>query len=263
MFNRVVPPVLAVIIAVLVSSTMDANGLTNFSAVALFPVLLVACVLIRYPFKDLGLVWGRAADYKLAIVYPVAAIGVGTLIAFVSRATDFSHAHWRSAVINFAIFIVTGAILSLITEEGFFRGWLWASLEKARVSSRGIILATSIAFALWHISLVTLAKGFTLPPQQAAVYILNVAFIGVIWGCMRSRSGSIIVTGASHTLWNALTYVLYGIGPLSGFLGIKQTFIYGPEVGVIGLLLNIVVAVILFMRIAPSEHQGHVASVPR
>jgi membrane protease YdiL (CAAX protease family) len=259
MLNRFFVPILAVVIAIVVCSTLDANGLTNVSALALFPVLIVAWMIFRYPLRDMGLVWGRSADYKRAVMYPVLAIGVGTLIAFASRATDVSHAHWRSAVINFAIFIVTGAILSLITEEGFFRGWLWASLERAGVSSRGIIVATSIAFALWHISLVTLAKGFTLPPQQAALYILNVAFIGVIWGSMRSSSRSIIVTGVSHTLWNALTYVLYGIGPLSGLLGIKQTFIYGPEVGVIGLLINVVAAVILFLRIAQATTRNTVA----
>ena len=65
----------------------------------------------------------------------------------------------------------------------------------------------------------------------------------MIWGLLRWISGSVVVTSVSHGLWNGGAYVLFGFGSNTGALGVKNTAIFGPEVGVLGLVLNLVFAV--------------------
>ena len=40
--------------------------------------------------------------------------------------------------------------------------------------------------------------------------------------------------------------VLFGFGTKIGALGVKNTAIYGPEIGVLGLVANIIFAIILY-----------------
>jgi membrane protease YdiL (CAAX protease family) len=239
-------PILASLAAIAVTSALDATGLTLFSALALFPLLILCCLIWRNSRISLGLVWGKGRDYTLAIVYPVAIVGACALIALASGAATFEHTHWHKTAINFGLLLVQGILVGLITEEGFFRGWLWASLDKIGFHRLSILAFTSVSFGLWHVSLVTLAKGFILPPSQAVLYIVNVAVIGSIWGQMRSLSGSIIVTSVSHALWNAGTYVLFGTGTFAGALGIAHSQIFDAEVGIVGLCLNVLFSGLLW-----------------
>ena len=138
----------------------------------------------------------------------------------------------------------------ILTEEGFFRGWLWASLEQAGQKRGWVLVISSLAFSLWHLSWVTLTTDGKLPIGQIPVFMVNVAVIGAIWGLLRWISGSVIVSSLSHGVWNGMTYVLFGFGTHVGALGIKETAIYGPEIGVLGLILNVVFAVVLWRGIA-------------
>ena len=61
----------------------------------------------------------------------------------------------------------------------------------------------------------------------------------------RWKSGSVIVPSVSHGIWNAVAYAFYGTGVEAGALGIQDTAIYGAEVGIVGLGLNVVLAVVL------------------
>jgi membrane protease YdiL (CAAX protease family) len=108
---------------------------------------------------------------------------------------------------------------------------------------------SSAAFSLWHLSWVTLTEDGRLPIAQVPVYLLNAAVIGLIWGMLRLASGSVIVASLSHGVWNGLTYSLFGFGTHAGALGIRDINIYGPEVGVLGLALNVVCAFLLWVRI--------------
>ena len=76
--------------------------------------------------------------------------------------------------------------------------------------------------------------------------MLNAAVMGLIWGLLRSSSGSILVSSISHGLWNGGAYVLFGYGTTLGALGIHETAIYGPEVGFLGLGLNLLFAAALW-----------------
>jgi hypothetical protein len=43
-----------------------------------------------------------------------------------------------------------------------------------------------------------------------------------------------------------MAYVFFGFGTRAGALGIQNTALYGPEVGVLGLALNLVFVAILW-----------------
>ena len=89
-------------------------------------------------------------------------------------------------------------------------------------------------------SAVSLDTGFDLPAPQIPVFMVNAAVLGAAWGALRMLSGSIMVCSVSHGAWNALAYVLFGFGTKVGALGVQQTALYGPEVGALGLALNVI-----------------------
>jgi uncharacterized protein len=113
------------------------------------------------------------------------------------------------------------------------------------------LIWSSIAFALWHVSAVTLPTGFDLPRAQIPLFLINAAVLGAAWGVLRLRAGSILVSSVSHGVWNGIAYALFGYGTKIGALGIARTDIYGPEVGVVGLTLNVLALGVLLLRARP------------
>jgi len=239
MSNRFLTPILGVLVAIGITATLDANGLTVFSALPLLPLLIIFWSLERLPLRAIGLVWGRAQDYGLAALYPAVVLGLVTLIAIGFGGANGENMHWQKAATNLVAIALSTLIGALLTEEGFFRGWLWASLRKRGLSVVDVLIFTSVAFALWHLSYATLAKGYILPPAQVVLFIVNAVVIGAIWGMMRAISRSIVVSSFSHALWNGAAYTLFGEGPKSGPLGLPNTIVFGPEIGVIGLAANL------------------------
>ena len=141
---------------------------------------------------------------------------------------------------------VMSLVLGLLTEELFFRGWLFGALQRAGLSELNVMIWTGVAFSLWHIPAVTMDTQDALPLAQIPVLLVNGVVIGAIWAMLRSISGSILVTSVCHALWNASVYVLFGFGTTVGALGVKQTAVYGPESGVLGLALNLLLAGLLW-----------------
>jgi len=232
---------------------MDASGLSTYSALPLFPLAAVLWYLDRRPRQSMGLVSGRLRDYGLAILYPICVIGALAAISVASGAADASKTDWSKACLNTAIIAVSTFVVAILTEEGFFRGWLWAALENTGMRPDRILIATSVAFALWHLSAVTLQTGFNPPRAQVPVFMVNAAVVGASWGLLRRISGSVIVSSASHGLWNGLAYALFGFGARVGALGVRNTGVFGPEVGVLGLVLNVVYVAILWRRVRTRE----------
>jgi membrane protease YdiL (CAAX protease family) len=179
----------------------------------------------------------------------VVVLSAAVLVLAAMGEADISHTHWGKAWLNFGLISVSTILVAILTEEGFFRGWLWASLEQAGEKGGRALIWSSIAFALWHLSAVTLNTGFNPPLADVPVFIVNAAVIGVIWGLLRWISGSVIVASVSHGVWNGGAYVLFGFGSKMGALGVKNTAIYGPEVGVLGLALNVTFAVALWAMV--------------
>ena len=236
----------AAAVAIGVTTTLDATGLTVFSALPLLPIGRLFWFLQRHSRRDVGFAWGRAGDYALALLYPVVVLGAVTGIAALAGALHPGAADWRKAGLNLLLLTGSTVLVALVTEEGFFRGWLWASLARAGLGRGAVLLGTSVIFSLWHLSAVVLPTGFNPPAAQVPVFMLNAAVLGAIWGLLRERSGSLIVCSVSHGLWNGLDYVLFGFGSRVGALGVRETAFYGPEVGVLGLLFNLLFALALW-----------------
>jgi len=241
-------PVLGVLAAIAITSTMDATGFAAFSALPLAVLLAIFWYAQRLPRREVGFAWGRWQHYVIALLYPATIAAMLIFAAARAGATDLSHTNWKKVGINFVLTAVSTILVAVVTEDGFFRGWLWASLKRAGVNEKSVLMWSSIAFASWHWSEAILKTGFEPPRSQVPVFLVNAAVIGAVWGLMRWQSGSIIVSSVSHGVWNGMAYVLFGIGSRVGALGIKNLGFLGPEVGILGLVLNVTFLLALWTR---------------
>lgn len=249
MNRKYAPSILGVTVAIAITTAMDATGYSMFSALPLFPLAGLFWYLQKFSRQEIGLVWGKPYTYGLAIAYPVIVLSSMGLIAFLAGAVDTSHTDWGKALLNMSLMSTTGVVMGLITEEGFFRGWLWAALKRAGQSDVQVLIWTSLAFTAWHISAISLDTGFDIPAKEIPIYLVNATMLGLVWGLLRMASGSIVVSSVCHAVWNGIDYPLYGFGERVGALGIEQTHIYGPEVGVVAVGLNLVFAGALYFLI--------------
>jgi uncharacterized protein len=242
-------PVLGTLLAIAGTTVMDVVGLVNVLPLVL--LFFLFWYLQRLSRTEVGWTWGRWRDYGLAVAYPLLVLALASLIAWLSGAVKLGAIDWANTVFSLqnglVIYVLTNGLGALVTEEGFFRGWLWASLQRAGVTARGVLVWTSLAFAAWHVSTALLPTAFRPPLAQVPIYIANAAVIGFIWALMRQRSGSIVVTSVSHGVWNGLVYVLFSTGATLGTLGIHNTGVFGPEVGLVGLALNVAFAAVLWL----------------
>ena len=244
--QTLIPAILGVVIAIATTTAMDATGYSMFSALPLFPLAGLFWFLQKYSRQEIGLAWGNPHAYGLALAYPVLVLGLVALIALMRGAIDTSNADWNKAFLNMAVMSSVGIFMVIITEEGFFRGWLWAALKRAGQSDQQVLVWTSIAFTLWHVSAISLDTGFDVPADEIPIFLLNATLVGAVFGMLRMASGSVVVASVCHAVWNGINYPLYGFGERVGALGIEQTIIYGPEVGILGAGLNIIFAVALW-----------------
>ena len=235
-------PIIGAMAAIAATAAMDAVGLSGLGFAALFPLLLVFWAVQRLPAKSLGFAFGGWRHYAMAIAYPLVVVGAIAAVCLATGAADASHLDWRAAGGAFAGALLMTFVLALLTEEGFFRGWLFASLRRTGLDDGATAIWTGIAFALWHLPAVTMSAEDALPLAQVPVLLLNAAVIGATWGLLRAVSKSIVVTSLCHAVWNAAVYVFFGYGTTVGALGVTDTALYGPESGWLGLGVNLVVA---------------------
>ena len=226
-------------VAVAVTATMDATGYAALSALPLFGLAVILWIMQKFSFSEMGFSISKPDQYAIGLLYPAIVLGCISLIAFVAGVVDTSQANWSNTAINLVAGSTIGCIMVLITEELFFRGWLWATLQRAGVKESIVLLTTTLVFTIWHISWATLPTGFSLPMAQVPIYLVNVFLVGAIWGLMRMMSNSVLVPSVSHAIWNAIAYAFFGVGSKVGALGIQQTEIYGPEIGYMGIAFNL------------------------
>ena len=231
-------PLLAVLIAVAITTTMDFTGYTNFSALPLLGIIIVFWLILKLSKKEFGLAFGQAKFYGLALLYPLLVLGVSAFIAYIYGDFAIGEINKEKDVLNLVSEIVIGPIMLILTEEGFFRGWLWGAFRKNGMTPKKTLLVTSGLFVIWHISAVTSGTDYGLPLSQVPIYLINAAMLGLIWGTLRWASQSVVVPALCHAVWNALAYLLFGFGEKVGLLGISDTFLLGPEVGYLGIVLN-------------------------
>ena len=225
---------------------MDATGLSAFSALPLAPLMLAFWWWEGFSRQEMGFRWGGLRHHGLAAAYPLAAIGAVAVGAALAGQVETAAVDWGTSGLELTLVAVSSVLAVTITEEGFFRGWLWRSLESRGLGDGAVLVWSSVAFSLWHVSAVTLETGFDLPARQVPVYLVNATVMGLGWGLLRRVSGSIFVASVSHGLWNGLAYTGFGFGTRSGALGVRDTAVWGPEVGIVGLAVNALVVFLLW-----------------
>ena len=256
-------PALGALAAIATTAAVTFSGLSaTFNALSLIPLMALFWFLERLSRAEMGFIWGKVRHYGLALLYPVFALGTAALAAWMGGAINLGNMDWSKTALNAAVLVLASTLIGLITEEGFFRGWLWSALKRSGQSPYWTIVWTSLAFAAWHLPIALLDTGFSLAPAQVPVYIFNVVIAGgVILGFMRLISGSVIVASVSHGIWNGVGYTFFGSGSTIGALGIQDTATYGPEVGVVGVVLNAVFAIGVWLwyrgkEMAAAANQG-------
>ena len=246
--KRWILPALAVIAATATNAILPGMG-----ALLLLPLLLIFWYLQRFPRREMGFVLGQPRDYGLGLLHPVLVISLMALVAWVAGATNIENTDWSQVGLDFAVMALTTMLGALVTEDGFFRGWLWASMKRAGWNEQGVALLTGIAFGVWHLPYALLDSGYTL--AEVPLYIINASIIGIAWGLLRLISGSVVVPAVTHGIWNAAAYLLFNNGAEIGALGIQETSIFGPEAGVLALGLNLIylVGLLLWYRRAEAR----------
>jgi hypothetical protein len=68
----------------------------------------------------------------------------------------------------------------LITEEGFFRGWLWPAVKRTGKSDRQTLILTNVALVLGHVSAVSFNTGFDIPSHEPPISLINISILGLI-----------------------------------------------------------------------------------
>lgn len=236
---------LAAALAIGITTALDVSGYTMFSALPLIPLFLLFSWVDRLSPKSIGLSLGSPEDYGYAVAHPLLVLGVIAMAAQSFGAIDLSAFEPAKVLLNIAILAGATFVMAIITEEGFFRGYLWAGASKQGVPPLLTLVFTTAVFVLWHAPFAFLSGEFAFGTAQIPLFFVNVALLGLIWGLLRLGSGSILVPSLGHGIWNGLVYVLFGVGSNVGALGIRDVGLYGPEVGVLGALLNLLVAATL------------------
>jgi membrane protease YdiL (CAAX protease family) len=131
-------------------------------------------------------VGGKPAHYALAIAHPVVVMGSLAALAYAAAAIDLGAFNPGKAAANSAIFAFSTFLIAMVTEEGFFRGWLWAAIKRHGGGPVVTLALTTLAFVLWHVSFVFVSGEFhfaraDVPPRYSASS-------GDCFGSRRARS---------------------------------------------------------------------------
>ena len=103
-----------------------------------------------------------------------------------------------------ALLGIAVVVFAPLFEESFFRGFLFVGLEQSRLGSIGTIILTAVTWALLHL-------------QYDIFGMATVLVLGLVFGIVRLRTGSLWSTVLLHSIWNLVAIlgtVLYvnGIG---------------------------------------------------
>ena len=85
---------------------------------------------------------------------------------------------------------VAVVLFAPVFEEAFFRGFLFAGLERSRIGAVGTVLLTSLVWASLHL-------------QYNLMGMATIVILGLVLGTVRFKTRSLWPTIMIHALWNA------------------------------------------------------------
>jgi membrane protease YdiL (CAAX protease family) len=135
-----------------------------------------------WPDIGLGIV-GFFVIAAVTLAIRAAASGAGALL-------DACQVVMQYTLAQRAFFLVIG-LIAAFTEESIYRGYLQPGLVERRGQTQGV-LATAAIFAICHL-------------QFAPWRLLSLVLIGLVYGGLRARTGSLIAPAVAHLLcWAVL-----------------------------------------------------------
>ena len=187
-----------------------ALGAANLALVWLVPILLLlaAVRMKRLPVRSyFAWVAARPGIVLLALAAGAAFQLLTYAFAYVAGAdmTSDAVAQYRAAQAAGEpawlplFFAWPGIIAAPLVEESIFRGFLWRGWNASRLGARGTWLLTSLAFCAYHIPKVIGAS-----PLQAGIILFEDLLLGLLFGWLRWRSGSVLPSMAAHFANNAI-----------------------------------------------------------
>jgi len=164
-------------------------------------VVIVAAVRAAHcdPAEYLGLRM-PAARYlwiglgTLAVVIPL--VDLVSWLAGYPVTPDFVVEVYRSAEATGTLLLlaIALAVAAPVVEETIFRGFLLPGLAQSMLGTAGALLFTSLSWALLH-------------AQYQPFYLIQIVLLGVVFGWLRLKSGSTLLTILLHGLLNLAALV--------------------------------------------------------
>lgn len=155
--------------------------------------LLLAIALLKDGLRAIGM----DPRYGMRLYLPGAAIGAGMFLLFVivalllggySIGINPAGVDWPMIILFMIAFVGQSAF-----EEVFSRGFLLYWL-KTKIGTIGAVLVTATIFSLMHIP-----NGHT-----TVLSVLNIFLVGVFYGLLVLRTGSLWMACGAHFAWNFL-----------------------------------------------------------
>ena len=246
-------PLISSVGAIAVSPLLELMTAIGFLYNLWLAVMMIALWAVqRLTKREIGIAIGDPKSFFVALAYAVGIIGSIALGAWNAQLIDLTNYSAATVFRRLSLNFLVTFVLALITEEGFFRGALWGSCERAGFSPAKTIIWTSLAFGMWHLAVPIIDSDFAQPLSKVPQYVAGSTVFGAAMGLLRLRSGSILVPSFCHAFWNASVYTFFGAGEKVGQLGISDPSIWDPERGYAGLVLAVLVAVLLWFWVKPS-----------
>ncbi|HXY37304.1 MAG TPA: CPBP family intramembrane glutamic endopeptidase [Planctomycetaceae bacterium] len=175
-------------------------ALTVLAGAIVVPLSCLGCAALKkgISVRDYFALYSVPLKQLLAWLGIAIVLAVATdLVTGVGKIEQWQENTYRSATFKPLLWlaVVVGAPL---TEEFFFRGFLFVGLWKSRLGGIGAILVTSLLWAATH-------------TQYTLTSIVSIFALGLVLGYARIRTGSLVVPIAMHSL--------------TGFLAILETAI--------------------------------------
>lgn len=244
------------------------SGLLFFpSNIAQVFVLLVGLTAILFqkfvhhePIRSLGFRWTEWRWIVYGIIMPLVILLVIAGIDLIPGWAKLSSRQEMASAIIFKVeaFSVSALLLSVfvqflmtflvnfVSEELAFRGFLINRFRALPVWKA--VLFSSVIFGLWHLPVgVLVIHGGWL---RLITYTVNIACLGVVFGWLFVRSGSLIPACLAHGAWNALEYTFWGMGNAQGVFTGAHRILFDPEEGVAGTIVLLIVGVVLLVRLS-------------
>ena len=165
------------------------------SAPAPIAVIALAVRWARCRFSDyLALVWPRRRDFLLGLACIVVLLPLGDLASYLSGrdvVPPFVVEAYKNAEEDGALVLLALAfgVAAPLMEEFIFRGFLLPGYFASRIGAANGIALTSAAWALMHV-------------QYEFFFIVQIFILGMVFGWLRWRSGSTLLTLILHALIN-------------------------------------------------------------